>query len=218
MGKKVTAAQAVKKARLVFWDFDGVIKESVDVKTKAFVALFEKYGSEMAHKVKQHHEANGGMSRFVKFPIYLQWANEAVTPERINELHEQFSALSFDGVVNAPWVTGAEEYLRNNIHRQLFVVISATPQGELESILHKLNLDPIFSAVYGTPATKKEAISEMLQQQQLLAEDAIMIGDAIADYEAALANKVPFLLRKHTSNLNSFPNYTGYAVDNISEL
>ncbi len=218
MDKTVTAAEAVKKARLVFWDFDGVIKESVDVKTKAFVALFQQYGSEIADKVKQHHEANGGMSRFIKFPIYLQWVNETVTPERINELHKQFSALSFDGVIKAPWVTGAEEYLRSNIHRQLFVVISATPQHELESILHELDLDSVFFAVYGTPATKKDAIAEMLHQQQLPAEDAIMIGDAIADYEAALANKVPFLLRKHTSNLNSFPNYAGYAVDNMSEL
>ena len=39
---------ALIRARLVFWDFDGVIKESVAVKTEAFVQLFSPFGAEVA--------------------------------------------------------------------------------------------------------------------------------------------------------------------------
>jgi len=218
MGKTISVRNVVKKARLIFWDFDGVIKESVDIKTKAFVALFQQYGTKMMEKVKHHHETNGGMSRFAKFPIYLEWANEKVTPERVQSLDEQFSLLSFEGVINAPWVPGAEEYLRNNPNRQLFVVISATPKEELVNILQRLYLNDTFIAIYGAPISKKDAIAEVLKKQNLTPDDAIMIGDAIADQEAAADNHVPFILRRHTSNTSSFLNYTGYSVDNISEL
>ena len=56
--------------KLCFWDFDGVIKESVEVKTQAYFSLFEPFGFDVANKVRMHHIANGGMSRFDKLPSY----------------------------------------------------------------------------------------------------------------------------------------------------
>lgn len=61
----------IGSAELIFWDFDGVIKDSVSVKTLAFEKLFLPYGKKIAQKVKNHHEANGGVSRFEKIPLYL---------------------------------------------------------------------------------------------------------------------------------------------------
>ena len=45
--------------KLYFWDFDGVIKDSVDVKTQAYFQLFEPFGLDVAERVRQHHEAMG---------------------------------------------------------------------------------------------------------------------------------------------------------------
>ena len=59
------------KYEMVFWDFDGVIKESVSVKTDAFEELFKPYGDIVRNKVKNHHIENAGMSRFNKIPLYL---------------------------------------------------------------------------------------------------------------------------------------------------
>ena len=52
---------------LVFWDFDGVIKESVSVKTDAFLELFKPYGSKICEKVKSHHIENGGCQDMTNF-------------------------------------------------------------------------------------------------------------------------------------------------------
>ena len=41
------------KYEMVFWDFDGVIKESVSVKTDAFEELFKPYGDIVCNKVKK---------------------------------------------------------------------------------------------------------------------------------------------------------------------
>ena len=72
--------------KIIFWDFDGVIKESVSVKTDAFGKLFSNFGSKVSQKVVSHHINNGGMSRFDKIPIYLKFANLQVTKENIERL------------------------------------------------------------------------------------------------------------------------------------
>ena len=85
----------LRAAHLVFWDFDGVIKESVAVKSDAFVRLFLPFGSEVADRVRQHHEAHGGMSRFDKMPIYLRWAGEPATAEQIQQYCGRFALAQF---------------------------------------------------------------------------------------------------------------------------
>ena len=51
----------------IIFDFDGVILDSVNIKTEAFYKLFEQYGSKIANQVVDYHIINGGMSRFKKF-------------------------------------------------------------------------------------------------------------------------------------------------------
>jgi len=58
------------KYKNIIFDFDGVLAESVHIKTQAFYKLYEPFGVNVAEKVVQHHKANGGMSRFEKFPYY----------------------------------------------------------------------------------------------------------------------------------------------------
>ena len=78
---------------LIFLDFDGVIKESVEIKTRAFVELFMAYGQDVASKVKKHHMENGGMSRFDKMPIYLKWAGINVDNNSVEFFSKQFGIL-----------------------------------------------------------------------------------------------------------------------------
>ena len=54
----------------IIFDFDGVIVESVNIKTIAFKKIYKKYGNEIVNKVVDHHLSNGGMSRFEKFNYY----------------------------------------------------------------------------------------------------------------------------------------------------
>lgn len=208
----------INKYRLIFWDFDGVIKDSVDIKTHAFLKIFESYGAQVAKKVKSHHEAHGGMSRFDKLPIYLRWANEDPTADKVNEFCEQFSQLAVQGVIDSLWVPGAEDYLRNNPHRQTFVLISATPQEEIEHILGVLNLQNCFIAVFGAPMSKTDAIRMTLNDLNIAQQDCLVIGDARADMEAAQSNHVQFLLRLHATNADVFAEYKGPSIRDLTEL
>ncbi|PKN70930.1 MAG: HAD family hydrolase [Deltaproteobacteria bacterium HGW-Deltaproteobacteria-12] len=204
--------------RIIFWDFDGVIKDSVDIKTHAFVQLFQPYGPYVAERVLKHHEANGGMSRFDKLPLYLRWAGEEPTEDRVKELCEKFSKAVLQSVIDAPWVPGAQEYIRTNPHLQIFVLVSATPQEEIEKIIQALGLAGSFAAVFGAPTSKKEAIRLTLSRYKIPPHQCLMIGDAIADWDAAMANEVPFLLRRHGTNEKVFENYTGNSVEDFTAL
>lgn len=56
--------------RCYIFDFDGVIKDSINVKTKAFLKIYEKEGQEIAQQVKKYHLNNGGVTRIKKFQYY----------------------------------------------------------------------------------------------------------------------------------------------------
>ena len=208
----------MKEFNFIFWDFDGVIKDSIEVKTQAFVRLFQPFGPGVAERVREHHEANGGMSRFDKLPIYLRWAGEEASEFRVNDFCDQFSQLVLQGVIEAPWVPGVEDFLRSNFYQQTFVLVSATPQDELKQILLALDLTACFAEVFGAPTRKKDAIRMTLADHGVDPQACLMIGDAGADLEAAQANQVPFLLRRHETNAKVFADYAGPFIKDFTAL
>lgn len=207
-----------RDTRLVFWDFDGVIKESVAVKTEAFVQLFEPFGDEVSRRVRAHHEAHGGMSRFEKIPIYLAWAGMPVTDSGVAEYCRCFSDIVLRRVVDAPWVAGVERILRENPYGQEFILVTATPQEEVDEILMAIDLRSCFSEVFGAPIKKGAAIRTCLLHRNIPPSRCLMVGDAMADMDAALENGISFLLRRHASNQKVFCNYTGDSVGDFVGL
>lgn len=200
------------KAKAVLWDFDGVIKDSVDVKTRAFVALFMPFGARIAEQVRAHHEAHGGMSRFEKIPRYLAMAGEIPTEDRVASLCAEFGTRVVDEVIRAPWVPGVESYLRSNPRSQRFALISATPQDELFVILDRLDLRSNFDIVHGAPTTKADGVADSLGRFRLRGSDCAFVGDALSDQTAAAAHGVPFILRRHEANTSVFRDYQGPAL------
>jgi phosphoglycolate phosphatase-like HAD superfamily hydrolase len=186
----------------IFWDFDGVIKDSVKVKSDAFGQLFLPFGKEVLKKVRDHHKANGGMSRFEKLPIYLEWSGEGLEQKIIDKYEKKFSQMVKQRVIDSGWVEGVLNYLENNYQRQKFFLITATPQQEIEKILSMLNIKHFFKKVIGSPTEKGEAIKQLLYRYKITPNQTIMIGDAITDYNAATENRVSFILRRTAFNKN----------------
>lgn len=209
-------AQNLRTASLIFWDFDGVIKDSVDVKTDAFERLFLPYGEEIARRVRQHHEANSGVSRFDKIPLYLNWAGEPVSPAQVAAFCERFSQSVLQAVIDAPWVPGVREYLLKHYAEQYFVLVTATPQEEIEQIIVALELAHCFREVHGAPTKKTSAIRTVLAQINCTPDQALMVGDAETDRQAAQANAVPFLLRRTPLNFSMQARYGGPMFDELN--
>ena len=125
----------VEQAEIIFWDFDGVIKDSVEVKSIAFERLFSDYGQNLVDRVREHHKRNGGVSRFEKIPLYLSWSNEEVTSKKNQEFCNRFSLLVKQSVIDSPWVHGFLEFIEHHHGVKKHILVTATPIEEIEEIL-----------------------------------------------------------------------------------
>jgi len=189
-----------KKYKYIYFDFDGVIKDSVGVKSSAFEQLFSPFGSEVSKKVRRHHESHGGMSRYDKLPIYLLFAGQDLSDNVLKEYSESFSRLVKQRVIDSEWVPGVLEYLYKQCDKYTFFLVTATPQLEIEEILASLDIQRFFDRVTGAPTKKGDAIKSILEDFSIKPENSVMIGDSDSDYKAALVNDVPFILRRTELN------------------
>ena len=179
----------------IILDFDGVILESVSVKTEAFRMLFY-FVPEHLDEIVQFHRDNGGMSRFEKFRyIYENILKEDLTQEKFEELSETFAAIVFQEVIKGQFVPGAHKFLETYHARIPLYIVSATPEEELIQIIQKRELSQYFRKVFGAPRKKTECISEIINITGSPPESMIFIGDAKNDFEAARTAGVRFIGR-----------------------
>ena len=182
--------------KTVIFDFDGVLVESVDIKTNAFARLFEKEGGGVVKKVVDYHLNNAGVSRFEKFRhIYKNVLHRSLTDEKFEELCRLFSKLVMDEVVAAPYVKGAKEFLDNYSSRYSCFISSATPQKEIEEITISREMESYFKGIYGSPKDKGAIVKDVLLTNNISPKEAVYVGDALSDYTAASLNSVPFIAR-----------------------
>ena len=206
----------VSKKNIYIFDFDGVLADSVQVKTQAFKDLYQAYGNDIVHKVIEHHENNGGMSRFDKFRYYHQdFLGIVIDDSEVKSLSLKFSRLVVDKVVSSNEIKGAInflEYCRKN--KIICAVNSATPEDELKKIIQLRKLEKYFQFTYGSPSSKVENIEKILNKTRLDRSSAVFFGDAENDFYAAKLSGIDFIginyLGKNKEKLD--------AHDNFSEL
>lgn len=177
-----------------FFDFDGVLADSVEVKTRAFARLFEPYGPEVVARVVAHHRYHGGMTRVEKFNHYYhEYLGKSLSNKEMADLCQQFSELVVDEVVAAPEINGAEEFLKYWCSRLPCFVISATPEDEIRQIIDRRALGQYFKEVLGAPSSKETNLSLVLDKYSLEPHRCLFFGDAESDYKAAQRDAVNFL-------------------------
>jgi HAD superfamily hydrolase (TIGR01549 family) len=182
----------LRPVSVIILDFDGVLLESVGVKTEAFRKLFS-FLPEHVDEIVDYHRKNAGVSRFDKFRyIYREILGETLSDDQFAWLSERYADLVVDGVVNAPFVPGAREFLERYSRKIPIFIVSATPQEELISILRRRDLSSHFKKVYGAPMTKKQAIGEILKESGSDPDRALFVGDSLNDYHAAREAGIPF--------------------------
>jgi len=184
--------------KAIIFDFDGVILESVDVKTDAFRELFSNY-PEKTDQIVRYHTINGGISRYVKFRyIYEHILKKDLFKGEEKELGKTYSKIVLERVISAPFVTGAKEFLEKYSQKYYFFIASGTPEDELELILSKRRLKSHFKNSYGSPKTKIEIIRDIMNDHSFVRDEIIFVGDAQSDQNAAEQAKISFIKRDST--------------------
>ena len=190
----------MKMIKVIILDFDGVILESMDIKTNAFRKLFNDYPGHL-DAIVDYHIRNGGVSRYKKFSyIYNNILKLPLDEDKLKELGEKFSHLVLQEMLRCPFVHGVQEFLDEYSKRLKLFIASGTPQEELHLIVKERGLLDYFKGVYGTPALKTEIIWHILDEECIKKEEAIFVGDALSDYEDAKKVGIPFVAIFNGSN------------------
>ena len=178
----------------LFFDFDGVIKESLTAKANAFQQLIPNANDDLKRRIANHHLNNAGVSRFQKIPLYLKWAGVSVDDGELEVWFDRFGDLVFELVVKSTFVPGVLTFLEKFEKRQLFL-LTATPEPEIVKILCSIKLSSQFERVFGAPINKVEVVRSLCAQYKINTSRAVLFGDSETDFEAAANNKIDFFLR-----------------------
>lgn len=185
---------SLDKLEAIIFDFDGVVLDSVNIKTQAFADLYKPYGDDVVKKVVDYHVQHGGVSRFEKFRYYHEnYLQKELSEEGLQDLCNQFNELVFKKVSAAEYISGAQEFLQAVSSKVNCYVCTGTPQQEIEQILKARDLAQYFKKVYGSPSKKKNIVAEILKNGSYEPANTLYFGDATTDYDAAIANDVPFI-------------------------
>lgn len=205
--------------KAILFDFDGVILDSMDVKTQAFYDMYLPYGKDIAERVRKHHLDNGGISRFEKFKLYHEeWLGIPTDESKIYELANEFSNRVFQGVINAPEVAGIRTFLDKAINKYRMWVITGTPTSEIREIVKAKKLDKYFVSCLGSPEKKTYWTAKIIQKEGLNPNEVVFIGDALADFEAASTNHIHFVLREHSENKKLFSDKKLPVIHNFNDF
>jgi HAD superfamily hydrolase (TIGR01549 family) len=201
----------------VFFDFDGVILDSMNIKTRAFAELFSPYGPEVEAQVVDYHIANGGVSRYEKFKYYYrELLDKPLSDEELIKLGERFSDIALNRILKADFIPNAQETLKELLEQSTpAFVVSGTPQEEMEIIIEKRQLSRYFVEVHGSPRKKKDIVLEIQARHGYHLNNCLFLGDAMSDYKAASETGTKFLGIVPSKQESPFPDGTNLSVNRV---
>ena len=183
-----------KAGSAIFFDFDGVLINSTDIKTEAYRELFKAYGTEVVEKIIDYHQQHGGISRVEKIVhARKNFIDAPSDQEEIAKDVAMYSDLVMKKVITARWVPGAEDFVKRHYKKLPLFVISGTPEDELLEITKKRGMERYFVEILGSPTRKPKHVRTLVEKYRLNSARCFFIGDALTDYHTAKETGVPFI-------------------------
>lgn len=206
----------MKLKKAIIYDFDGVICDSVNVKTEAFAEMYRPYGDHIVSQVVNYHLLNGGVSRYEKFKYFHdKFLGIEIDKEQVNQMAEQFASLVMHKVIISEFIPGSFKFIKAHSENYFQFVCTGTPESEILEILQQRNMSSYFKGIYGAPERKSGIIKRIASEFNISTEEMIFFGDSMTDYDAALELSVDFIgiINDHTT----FPDWTVLVKDFYSE-
>lgn len=180
--------------KVILWDFDGVIMDSMQERDEGFRRVLNEFSGEQVEALLKFHRENGGLSRYVKFRyFYEDILKESVTEEQVNEMAARFSEEMMKLLLNPELlIQDSVDFIKNNYQKYRFHIVSGSDGKELNEICQFLDLTPYFITIEGSPTPKKQLVADIIKNYGYKEEEMCLIGDSGNDKEAAEYNKIDF--------------------------
>lgn len=210
----MTGAERTEMLKVVVWDFDGVIFDSMHLKCEGFKALFKRAGcaDEGALRVfETYHYENGGISRFDKIDhFYRHILKQPLEAPQIDALVLDYGHIISKNLFCKDHLNvEVLDFIQKHHKQYTFHIASAALHNELQILCAFLGLKPYFRSIEGSPPSKAKVLAKLIQNYGYRSDEMLLIGDSKSDYESALANHIAFL-GYNSSMLKSLVGQEGY--------
>lgn len=179
----------------VLWDFDGVILDSMDIRTLGFKQVLKDYPKEQVDQLIKFHKDNGGLSRYVKFDyLFKEIRREKDYDELVQEMAAQYSEIMLKNIASKErLIKEVLKFIEENHHLYNMHIVSGSDEDELRHLCKKLELTKFFISIKGSPTPKIQLVADLLRNYNYQKQETCLIGDSVNDLEAALENGIEFL-------------------------
>lgn len=184
----------MNRKKVIFWDFDGVILDSMLIRDKGFREVLRGYPSGEVDKLMEFHNLNGGLSRYVKFRYFFEKIrNQSITETEVKQWANKFSLIMKKLLVdNSILIEDSVTFIKENYTKYQMHIVSGSDGIELRYLCEKLGLSNYFISIQGSPTPKAKLVSELLDFYHYINSNVILIGDSMNDQEAAHLNRISF--------------------------
>ena len=200
----------IEKYNSIVFDCDGVLLNSNKLKSEAFFKAALPYGEEAASALVSYHIKNGGVSRYIKFELFLRdlIPKGALGPS-IDELLNVYAVEVRQGLLTCEIAKGLAELREKTIKSDWFIV-SGGDQQELREVFKLRGLASLFNGgIYGSPSTKDEILKSLIVSDKV-SDSGVFLGDSKYDYLAATKANLDFIF---VSDWSEFSGWEAYFDD-----
>ena len=189
---------------LIIFDCDGVILDANILKINAMKNALIDSGIALceAEQCAKFFAENFGKSRFYHVDYFVEHLINIKEPEVKHFKKSLLTAYSLQCktlYLSANITPFINELLIKN--KAIKYVASGSEQQELRDVFKHRQLDSYFKEILGSPEKKVNHVTNIVNRHPRL--NAVMIGDAVSDLEAAKANNIDFIFYSPFSNVDA---------------
>lgn len=197
----------LSKYKTWFFDCDGVLLDSNQLKSEAFYEVALPYGKENAQALVDYNKQLGGITRYVKFKYFFETIlGRKIYEKELREALNKYSALVCQKLISCPETLGLREFLEGLSSETKKYVISGGAQTELRFVFEQRGLDTYFDGIFGSPDSKETIMSSKVKSSDMV-YPAVFIGDSRYDYEIATRSNLDFFFMTKYSEFKDWRSY-----------
>lgn len=178
----------------IIFDFDGVILDSVAIKTEGYKLLFKNFDKKVIEKILMYHKNNGGISRYEKIKYFFnELLKQTISEKNVQSYANKYSVITKEKLSNPHYlIKDTVDFINMNHQKYNMHIASGADEDDLRYICNTLELTQFFKSINGSPIKKNQIIYNILNQNNYLKKETILVGDSINDFDAAKANDIGF--------------------------
>ena len=191
--------------KVILWDFDGVIIDSMSIRDMGFRKIFKKFDVKLVDKLLEYHNLNGGLSRYHKIRYFFEKIIKKDTnTEEVSKYAEQFSIIMRSELIKKKYIINNTFNFIKDFHLKYhFHIVSGSDEKELQYLCSMLDLSSFFITINGSPVEKKTLVKNIIYKYKYNLKDICLIGDSVNDLDAANDNKISFFGYNNVNLINN---------------